>query len=502
MKVLSFYIYLTEKIRILHNYILYSFLSLCFSTFKTRKIEVFSDSNGWFFTFRYLNKIYKVRWFLSFIRYGFCYKELRENINELVTKTGCKFTPNIKINAFFISQDYISDSQNFNEYVASINNSKGKNVFFIRVVNLIQELHRYGFCHGDLKAKNILVDSEGAPFFIDLEFLSRKKTYSKKQDYIKFFESAFFWLNEEELDFLAFKSDLDKEVKDIIVEKYFINDVVATLRNESYILFEKNNYEEGEDIDVYVENHKDFKRILFLLKHLGYKFNVHYCFCDDIKIYVNSRNKIIVLDIHLEKRIAFWFLCYKKIFKNKVICIYLTGPDGVGKTTLIDDIIEKDTQNIFQLLNIKKIHANRFHKEVITFFWLKRFVSFLSRMVVFGIFVKKITILILKFKEKSKLVFFDRSFLDSMIQKRKINRISAYLVFYLVKKDFIVLMQDHAKNINSRKKELSVNEIEKYYNDFFHYGRKDYIVYVEDLTRTAYKLNSIVKFKVMKDLFQ
>ena len=94
------------------------------------------------------------------------------------------------------------------------------------------------------------------------------------------------------------------------------------------------------------------------------------------------------------------------------------------------------------------------------------------------LFKKNILLLKDKFFNKSRITIYDRSFMDSLIHKKKFTYYNRFYKF-LYNKDNTFLLKVNAQMIIKRKDELTEKEIFNYYEQFENYDIKSSLYVIE-----------------------
>jgi hypothetical protein len=487
---------LIELFRTIFNKTFYSIFNIIIKLFNMNNIKVYSDSNGWFITYKYNNYIYKVVAPFVFLRMNFSLKALRLNLINLKKNTLYKNNiPEFSLHLFYIKFKFIDMSISLDQYLINIDSSKEKIIFFHKLLDALDDFHQLGFTHGDLKPKNILVSDENI-YFIDLENIREiKNNDDKLDDYNKLFPRIIYYLNNEEL-LNVINLISSQNIVTYIEKKYLIKyNILEYLQKVPNIIFEQENYSEYEDIDIEVPSMKYFYNTLREFKSLNLDNSVFYCGRNDMKVYLYNQSFLTVVDVHLTNHISKTHLFYLKIFKNKVKNIFITGPDGIGKTTILNNVVNIKNQFMYKIFNLELKHGNRFIKNqsVIKDSKLERFI--LCRA--FGCILKK-NLLLLRFKytSKSVITIFDRSFIDIFIHT-KLSIIKKILIHVFGNRKDIVLLKDNSANILKRKEELTLLQIENYYKNFEYIKSDICNIDVRSIEITAYKIDSYIRYKLL-----
>lgn len=487
-----------EVLRSVFNKILYTIVGIGLKISNVTLLQVYHDSNGWFLTYRFKDNIYKIVGPFLFFRFKHSFLLLKKNLLELkniINEKNILFIPNFEVSTFYLKFNFIKNTTSISNVIIDLNSSQDKVNLFVKLLNTLDDFHNLGFCHGDLKPKNILIDDTFNIYFIDLEDIKILNDKNKIKDYAKLIPRIIYFLNKEEVTKVVncIKSEYCKEyIQEFYLKEYNIKQY---LEKFSFIEFEKDIYTDNEDIDITVPNFNYFLKIKQDFMKLNLDIKIFHCCTNDFKIYIYNQNKFNVIDIHIKKTISVYYLLYLKMIINKHHNIFITGPDGIGKTTVINNILKGKDKFIYDMFNINFKHANRFvqNKSII-------FNSKIERLLTcryFGCILKKnIIIIINKWRLKSIVSIYDRSFIDVFIGKDYLF-INTLIILIFGKVTDIILLVDIPKNILNRKEELSENEIKLYYKYFKKFGNNILNINVKDLEITEYKLNSLLKHKLL-----
>jgi hypothetical protein len=175
--------------------------------------------------------------------------------------------------------------------------------------------------------------------------------------------------------------------------------------------------------------------------------------------------------------------------------IFITGPDGVGKSTLID-FFKINNKYMVNMLNIEFKHANRFVQN--EYVVKNNYIEYFVLCKFFGCLIKK-KLLLLKSKllSKSVVIIFDRSFFDYYLIHYKNNFIKSLFIWMSIDKKNTLLLIDSSERIYYRKQELTIEQIDNYYSSLINYSEELDIINIEDLGSTKYKINSIIVHKIL-----
>lgn len=184
------------------------------------------------------------------------------------------------------------------------------------------------------------------------------------------------------------------------------------------------------------------------------------------------------------------FKKYLKNLKNKIFCsnnsgklIIFSGPDGAGKSSLIEDInslfcnmgiteniiphhfLTRNTPSIHNLFFIPKKHSNQDYTKPYYQKPAGPISSFIRLKYYFCAFIFDFYFFINKELRSGNIVFFDRYFTDMIVDpvRMKIST-NKYYVRFLFKRiffpDYIFFILANPTNVHLRKPELTIDKIE------------------------------------------
>lgn len=490
-----------EISRTIFNKCFYTIARVILKLIGNKNLQVFSDSNGWFITYKYKGYIYKVIGPFLFLKKRFSWKEYKSVLNKLLLSTQDidvldRIIPEVSIKKTYIRLQFIDNAISLEEYLYQCNSTKQKIEIILNLFKVLDKFHSMGFIHGDLKPKNILV-KENRIYLIDIESLQIiSEKHTRVKDYDKLIPRIIYHLNENELIEVC-ASNLSEQLDEYIKRKYLNKyNLRQHLKKFNFVTFEEESdgaYE--NDIDIEVPTYSELEVLQRYFKDLNLDMMVFYCCVNDFKIYLYNGVFFKAIDVHLTQYISTYKLFYLKLTRNHTFNIFLSGPDGVGKTTLIDRVIKGSNHNMFKLLHLDNKHGNRFVQDesVIINSRLERFLfcKFL------GCLLKK-NILLLKFKllSKSVVTIYDRSFLDIFVTK-KISWLYHMIIKLLGHTKHIYLLTDKPNKIIQRKQELNIHQIEDYYKSFKKMKKDPVIINMEFLDKAEYQLSTIIRHRIL-----
>ncbi len=328
-----------------------------------------------------------------------------------------------------------------------------KNQFICQVKN-----KRYGAkiaiinCHEILPNERnwVLLDIQ---FFISIgrfkiarDMLTTSKDYNAKR----------YVLDKEWINFLIFIQDIRKSRKTM----FSSNDLEVFFRSYPEISAAVGYV--GEDIDLFVK-----------------KVGLH--------PYLKQKRKTTSLTWKYKLQSYLFF-----IHKYKPFFVCVSGPDGVGKTTLINNIVgllkcfpfllnsyhhTTYVKSINQQKDNALVHRPlywRFIKTILP----EKLLQYLRVILAEIRYAIALNQAIIKSYAQDKLLLLDRYVLDRYLKmqthkKSKFQTFMTYLLTYLMRKPSVLIIpKDTPRNIRKRKQELSEKEIERYYHDASRYWRK------------------------------
>ncbi len=480
-----------EKGRTIYNRLTFVVMFLVKRIFSINEMLIFSDSNGWFLTYGYKNYIYKIVGPFTFLKPNLSFSDLKASLMKL-DRMNKAYIPKIRTNMISIQLKYIDGSQNLIQYLSSVNNSKDKLEIFSKVFSAVNDLHSSGFSHGDLKPKNILV-KDCEVYLIDLEAITELNACENDIliDYLKLIPRLIYFLNKDE--FFEFASCIENTLlKDNVLSygKYF--DVHELIKSLDFVEFEKNEYSEDEDIDITIPNHGYLKDVIKEVERLNVDYRVSYYANDDIKVFIYNQRIQCSLDVHLHSSIPYYYFLYLKYFINIRFNFFFAGPDGSGKSTIISELLKRlKNKELFQYMYVDSYHSNRRFRDM-NMLKIKRVNRFMADRFG-GVFLKNIGIFRDKLKAKNLISLCDRSLFDQFIYKKRFNKNLAFLKFLYVK-DYTFLLHSPAELIVKRKDELSLEQINNYYEDYFFYYKKYIKIDNDDIQLSLYQIESNIRY--------
>lgn len=171
-------------------------------------------------------------------------------------------------------------------------------------------------------------------------------------------------------------------------------------------------------------------------------------------------------------RILWLYHFIKYIFSKKLLVIYLIGPDGAGKTTISDQLLNSDIRakclyfhgRIPVLPRIQKVAGAKPRKVKYSDTTKRKFTVFHAVYYIVDALLSRILVNAMYLQDK--LILCDRTHYDIIAREtyRNVPRIlQKLLIKSLVQPDYCFLLYCPAVEINYRKSELPVVEIESQY---------------------------------------
>lgn len=441
-------------IRVLHNKILYFILSVISRFFGT--LQVFPGTNGDCITFAWRGYVYK--FFSVFFAFNpnrsfFRFKQVHYTLRD----SGIRNIPKFAIGRFYVRYELI-ESQDLLSFLKLADRDR-KIRILRKILHEINGWHEKGFIHLDFKPKNILIDVEENVYFIDFENVTKAVHDGMFAiDYEKLIPRIAYFFTRDE--FLEAASGASKRFS-LFVERYCRDfDYKEILDGFDFVSFEKEAYDNNEDVDITIDSPAQIAAIVARVR----KFSLDHFFLfrsqDDVKLYVFNLHKVILIDIHINNPFRKISFLYNKLFRHRSVQIALTGPDGVGKTTLLSLIKNDNVRG----LDFDVLHAGRFIKGQTVFAKL-RIAEKIANRLSLGYFSIILLYQRLIRRNTKPLIFFDRSFFDDFIDRNG-NFHRWYFVWlrWLVPSNVrVILLKDDPVEIAKRKSELDEERISRYY---------------------------------------
>lgn len=312
-----------------------------------------------------------------------------------------------------------------------------------------------------------------------------------------------------------------------------VNNIFELFENVLLILKEKKVSLNVEKKDVYLISSNDLDRILniFFIEFSSseYSFTIfrekkNSCTLEFFDYQSNKIKKVIFKsEEESENKFFSIFSSYKQKFFKKAVIVSVLGPDGVGKTTLLQLVLEKTSDKILYKRFKKIVRRSLLYNITypITRYLLKKKLGFKPEkdqhddtyptlIVLCGIFYYPY--LIFKSLLQKNFVFVDRFFQDyllkdiSFMKKETTLRENwkSYLTF-IPRSSCVIHLDAKEDIILSRKEELSKDDIKKYRElNFIMYLEKPSMLYVYINTGKDIKYcKSVLKYSLKKlDMFK
>jgi len=162
-------------------------------------------------------------------------------------------------------------------------------------------------------------------------------------------------------------------------------------------------------------------------------------------------------------------LLLSRVKENPSLTIAFLGPDGSGKSTIIDELLSAPFFINKYYFHLKPIHSDE-HSEIVVdphkLAVYSKIKSYLK--LIFFIYQYNIGWLmnILKLKIKSSLIIFDRYYDDLLIDKKRFRyggktKIAKFVQKFIPKPDFYFVLSGDAELIYNRKKEVPFSELQR-----------------------------------------
>lgn len=178
---------------------------------------------------------------------------------------------------------------------------------------------------------------------------------------------------------------------------------------------------------------------------------------------------------------------FKRFLKSSGVFLAFVGPDGIGKSTIIEKLKEIDSEFLMKgsksfywrpnilpklsnLLNKKNCELERYDdnglriidttpkNKIISIF---KYFYYLFDFILGSLYIRY-------HLSRGRLIFFDRYFHDLLIYPQRFNleipKIILFFCIYLIKRpDIVILLELEPEKIVQRKKELSIDELKNQY---------------------------------------
>lgn len=322
----------------------------------------------------------------------------------------------------------------------------------------------------------------------DIDFIvecDKKKMLNFVKDFSK--RNDLFLMNHYTIDKKIYRFDL-LDFNGNNVEKIELD--CACNSNGSDLLGIKSKSMLQKKIQVEVDGENFFKvsnfdEIEYYIKKTAYK-NANITSYSD---YLKSLDKTID-DDNIIRKYRFWkkyfasktytikyflnkfFLLINRLFEKPALIVSFLGPDGSGKSTIIDKINEYqlfNNQNYFHLKPIKSKRSSDNNVMVIDphkyppYSKIKSYIKLIYFVYQYNFgWVKNI----IPLKIKSSLVIFDRYYDDLLIDNRRYRysgsmKIAKFVRLFIPKPDIYFILTTDSKAIYERKKEVPFEELER-----------------------------------------
>ena len=369
-------------------------------------------------------------------------------------------------------------------------NFSNKDLFWVQ--NISHEITSY-YCIVSLSigsSHQVIKPDIGTDFyrsgklFLGSSFLLDDKIYNQKGFYELSHSKNFIYYFLKKID----KENIDRKEFDFILLNWYKNkfDCIQILKkyfsSKSILLIEKSLDE--RDIKLLTNN------INFLKKELLYKL----------------KTKIFDYFRILSNR-------FKRIINPTGLVVVFMGPDGCGKTTIINSLSQNvlkafrrhDNYHLFPIQKRTSLDPKIPHGKPSRGYFL----SIVKLLYILSIYIYGYMKNIFPLKIKSTLIIFDRYFHDHLIDKKRYRYGSTdfwiYFISYLIPKPDLWILLDAPSNvIRQRKKELSLNEISiqlKKYHLFFNNLNNAHIVNSnQSIEQVVYEVEKIIFNKLNERL--
>jgi hypothetical protein len=450
---------MNRRTRNVYNKALYMLLRGLFAW--SPDIEFFRGANGDSLTFRYGNRIYKY-WNIPFLFRPRSFKEVIALHQELLDRGLGEYVPRFITARSYIAYEYLSHTRDLACALIEEKDPSKRLDLFGRALEFVSMFHAAGILHGDLKPKNILVTPEGRLYLIDLEDAVVYDDPSELvDDYRKFIPRLIYLFTAEELRTIIVRTSLGESLRIYMEQSLVPFDTRELIQAVPDLTFEHAEDSPGEDVDVTVPDHRSVATIVKHIDAAGLDCRLFYRSQDDVKLYAYNLSGVAEIDIHLARPIGRTALRQAKTRSHAPMQIAVTGPDGVGKTTLLAAVSEHPHDALLARIPLRVIHAWRFAREGWTppmgKWTFKERVAARWREHPLGL---RFAYKRLLRKNVTPLILLDRSFYDPYLQGKP--RVALWRAFFPhgIK---VILLTTSPAAIAARKPQLSTTEIERYY---------------------------------------
>jgi hypothetical protein len=451
-----------EWVRSVYNRLIYGVLRIGFAGSRWR---VFPDANGWTLTLGRGGFVYKFWRPLFLFHPSNSFAGFKRLHLELERRGAAGWAPPFEVRRFSVRYAYIAGARDLRRALLEAPTGEARLALLREVLKGIAALHAAGIVHNDCKPKNVLVGDDDKLYFIDFENAYCSEDAKKQAgDYHKMLPRIIYFFTADEVRALLATMPAVPALKKLFEAYLQAFDIRALLRDFSPLRFEHAGDAPGEDIDVSVLSYADLLR---LRRHLFGKAVDHFAFFrsrGDVKLFVYTLAKLVVLDVHLATPLGRYALRRAKL-KEPSKQLALAGPDGSGKTTLLEGFVAEapalDAR--FSQLPMTLLHAARFDKGYRAlpkgFSYGERALNKVSR----NLFTRCFAYRRLLRATTYPVILFDRSFIDPLLRAPKWAFGLRALARPLVPAVPTLLLCASAHEIAARKAELTLKEIDEYY---------------------------------------